>query len=155
MDPRRLSTPESEEIRERPRHDRRQRINGTQIVFVAILAIGLLLTINFSARITRGRAYSDLKQQVEGTISALEAENLDLRRELDYVQSDAAVEEWAHRDSKMVRPGEVLVIPVPGFVLATPTPRPTPRPINNEAETPDLPPADLWWSLFFDSEPPW
>lgn len=155
MDPRRLSTPEPEEIRERPRREHRQRITGTQIVFVAILAIGLLLTINFSARITRGRAYSDLKQQVEGTISALEAENLDLRQELDYVQSDAAVEQWAHRDAKMTRNGEVLVIPIPGFVLPSPTPRPTPRPVNESTETADVPPADLWWSLFFDSKPPW
>jgi len=140
---------------ERTRRNRRQRITGTQVVFVAILAIGLLLTINFSARITRGRAYRDLKIQVEGTINALQNENIQLRQELEYAQSDAAVEEWAHREAKMVRPGEVLVIPVPGFVLPTPTPRPTPRPLPAEPEAPDVPPADLWWSLFFDSDPPW
>lgn len=140
---------------ERPRRERRQRITGTQIVFVAIIAIGLLLTINFSARITRGRAYSDLKSQVEGTISALQDENIALRQELDYVKSDASVEEWAHREGKMVRSGEVLVIPIPGFVLPTATPRPTARPIEEDAPAPDVPPPDLWWSLFFDSDPPW
>ena len=31
----------------------------------------------------------------------------------DYVLSDAYVEQWARGDGKMVRPGEVLVVPVP------------------------------------------
>ncbi len=133
---------------------RKQRITGLQILFVAILAIGMLLTINFSARISRGQQYDDLKVQVEGTIDTLQAENTDLRRELDFVQSDAAVEDWAHREGKMIRPGEVLVIPVPGLVLPTATPVATPAPLD-EPEQPDIPAPDLWWSLFFDGDPPW
>lgn len=140
-----------------PRRDRpvrRQRITGLQILFIAILAIGMLLTINFSARISRGQQYNDLQIQVEGTIDALRAENIELRQELEFVQSDAAVEDWAHRDGKMVRPGEILVIPVPGLVLPTATPIATAPPLDEPVE-PDIPSTDLWWSLFFDSEPPW
>lgn len=140
--------------RERPQ--RRQRISGVQVVFLAIMAIGMLLTINFSARISRGQAYDDLKTNVEATIDALRAENIRLRRELDYVQSDAAVEEWAHREAKMVRPGEVLVVPVPGLVLPTATPQPiTSTNFQPDNPEPKVPTVDLWWSLFFDSEPPW
>lgn len=140
-----------------PRQDkpvRKQRITGMQILFVAILAIGMLLTINFSARISRGQQYNDLKVQVEGTIEALQTENIELRRELDFVQSEAAVEDWAHRKGKMVREGEVLVIPIEGLVLPTATPPPQ-NTLLDEPEQPDIPAPDLWWSLFFDTEPPW
>ena len=44
-----------------PSRARRQQVSGIQIVFASILAIGLLLTINFSARIRRG-------QQIETVI---------------------------------------------------------------------------------------
>lgn len=146
--------PQTDDYVSRPRRSTRGRITGTQVVFVAILAIGLLLTINFSARITRGRAYNDLLVQVEGTNTALRNENIGLQQELEFAQSEAAVEEWAHREAKMRRPGTTIVIPIPGFSVPTPTPIVTPRPAEEDT-TPDVPPADLWWSLFFDSEPPW
>ena len=148
--------PETRTEQPRTRNRSPQRITGVQVVFLAILAIGMLLTINFSARITRGQAYDDLKANVEGTITVLREENIDLEQELIYVQSDAAVEEWAHRDAKMVRPGEILVIPVPGLILPTATPAPVVTSIEDtNALEPDVPTVDLWWSLFFDTEPPW
>ena len=73
--------------------------------------------------------------------------------ERDYAQSDAFVEQWAHSDGKMVRPGEVLVIPVPVStpVAATPTPSVF---LEIETSPPTPQPWTLWWSLFFDSPPP-
>lgn len=139
--------------REDRRRERRQQITGVQVVFVSILAIGLLLTINFSARIRRGQVYTDLKVQVQGTLDALQQQNIQLRQELDFSKSDAAVAQWAHQDGKMVRPGEVLVIPVPGYnVILTPTPtRPA---LVDERPSPEVPTWELWWSLFFDGDPP-
>ncbi|NDJ86313.1 MAG: hypothetical protein GYB66_10535 [Chloroflexi bacterium] len=146
-----------ERQRRERRRSRRQQITGMQVVFATILAIGLLLTINFSARIRRGQAYDDIKREVEGTIAALEAENLDLREEYDFAQSEAAVAQWAHREGKMVREGEILVIPIPGYqptISADAPSTPTPSPPQRGPDEDEVPTWHLWWSLFFDSDPP-
>jgi hypothetical protein len=130
---------------------RRQQISGIQIVFASILAIGLLLTINFSGRIRRGQQIEDVRTRIEATIVHLSTEHAQLLQDRDYAVSDAAVIEWAHSDGKMVREGEVLVIPVPGGIVPTPTPPATPIPL---ATPTPLPVFDVWWSLFFDGDPP-
>jgi cell division protein FtsB len=139
--------------REQRRRERRQQISSFQIVFVAILAIGLLLAINFSARIRRGQVVTDLKVEVEATITALEAENLALRQEHDFVQSDASIVRWAQQEQKMVRPGEILVIPYPGIVTPEPAIRTTQEP-RRDSEREEVSTWELWWSLFFDGDPP-
>jgi cell division protein FtsB len=139
--------------REQRRRERRQQISSFQIVFVAILAIGLLLAINFSARIRRGQVVTDLKVEVEATITALEAENLELRREHDFVRSDASIVRWAQQEQKMVRPGEILVIPYPGIVTPEPAIRPT-QESRRDSEREEVSTWALWWSLFFDGDPP-
>lgn len=141
--------------REEPRRERRQKVSGIQVVFVAILAIGLLLTINFSARIRRSQVYTNLRGEVQATIDALQDENIRLKQDKEFAQSDASIAQWAHRDAKMVRPGEVLVIPIPGISprpVATPTP--TPLPEDEESSVPEPSTWELWWSLFFDGDPP-
>jgi hypothetical protein len=130
---------------------RRQQVSGIQIVFASILAIGLLLTINFSGRIRRSQQIEEVRDDIEATIAVLSTNQAQLIEDRDYALSDAAVIQWAHRDGKMIREGEVLVIPVPGGELATPTPAPTPIPIAAPTE---MPIHNLWWNLFFDSEPP-
>jgi len=133
------------------RRARRGQISGIQIVFASILAIGLLLTINFSGRIRRGQQIEDVRLSIQATIDILATEQQSLIEERDYNASDAAVIEWAHRDGKMVRDGEVLVIPVPAGAVATPTPQATVLPV---AEPTEIPNYQLWWNLFFDGEFP-
>lgn len=133
---------------------RRNNISGVQITFAAIVAIGLILAINFSNRISADRALKDVQNKVIQEIDLLKREQARLIEELAYVGSDAFVEEWAHSEGKMVRDGEVLVVPVPD-ALTSVQPTPTAAPVvimsENEAE-PE--PWQLWWALFFDSEPP-
>lgn len=142
--------------REQRRRERRQQISSLQIVFVSILAIGMLLAINFSARIRRGQQIEELREQIQATIDVEIEINEDLRRELDYVSSDDYVEQWAHREGKMVRLGEKLVIPVPGERIATPTPDRPPVIIeeSTSTQTQDEENWRLWWQLFFDGDPP-
>jgi cell division protein FtsB len=122
-----------------------------QIVFGSILAISLLLAINFSGRIAAGRRIESERDNLEQVISTLQAQATALRAELNYVNSDAFVEKWARKEGKMVKGDEVLVIPVPG--QATPEPAPTPfvAVTNQRPETENW---KLWWQLFFDSPPP-
>ncbi len=137
-----------------PRRRQHQQITSLQIVFALILSIGLLLVINFSGRIARGQQMEIERKRLEATIEVLEAEKITLQKDHSYAASDASVEYWAHTEGKMVRDGEVLVIPIPaGITEPTPVP-PAPVLIATPIPEPATPNWRLWWNLFFDGEPP-
>jgi cell division protein FtsB len=124
-----------------------------QIVFGSILAISLLLAINFSGRIAASRRIEAGRDDLLKSITTLQAQATALKAELNDVNGDAFVERWARKEGKMVKGDEVLVIPVPGQV--TPAPIPTPFvSIPAGDQRPETPNWKLWWQLFFDSPPP-
>ncbi len=137
-----------------PRRRSRQQISSMQIVFAAILSVGLLLVINFSGRIARSQQTEAERQRLQATITVLEDQQLGLLKDRDFAASDASVEHWAHTEGKMVRDGEVLVIPIPAGIVE-PTPLP-PAPVLNTTPQPEPEEANwhLWWNLFFSGEPP-
>ena len=131
----------------------RNPLSSSQIVFGSILAISLLLAINFSGRIAAGRRLESSRQDLLQSISTLQARATALKNELNYVNSDAFVEQWARGEGKMVKGNEILVVPVPA--VATPQPSPTPfAPPAQSTPSPDSENWQLWWQLFFDSPPP-
>ncbi len=139
------------------RRDASGQISSTQVMFAAILAIGLMLAINFSSRISAERSLRDVYQKVEQEIDLLRREQADLIDELNYVRSDAYVEAWAHSEGKMVRPGEVLVLPIPsssGLEQAEAASEAVQPLIELETAPPEPENWELWWSLFFDEPPP-
>src|SRR5262245_52491029 len=142
----------SEKLR---RSDRKRtgQLSGIQIMFAAILAIGLVLGLNFTNLVSTGQPLQQLYNQVTDEIARLEKEQGDLIRERDYVRSDAFVESWARNEGKMAKPGEILVIPVPSIALSEATPEPTPQ-ISIEPPPSRLDNWELWWKTFFDSPPP-
>jgi hypothetical protein len=132
---------------------RKQQISGVQIMFAAILAIGLILAINFSTRITASQPLEEIYNQTLDEIEQLKLGQATLIAERDYASSDGYVEVWARQDGKMARPGEVLVIPLPAGVSVQTTP--TPLPFVEVVTAPEEPSTwELWWALFFDSNPP-
>jgi hypothetical protein len=144
-----MSTP----VQKRPSTPRPQG-SSLQIVFGSILAISLLLAINFSGRIAAGRQIESKRDDLMRSITTLEAQATVLNSQLNYVSSDSFVKDWARREGRMVKGDEVLVVPVPG----PSAPRPTPAPFvdtsiadNSDTEVRNW---QLWWQLFFDSPPP-
>lgn len=137
-----------------PRRERPQQISSLQIVFAAILSIGLLLVINFSGRIARGQQMESERRRLQATIDVLATQHIDLLKQRDYAASETYIEQWAHTEGKLVRDGEVLVIPVPvGDEQMTPTP-PPPVFASAPSSEPETPRWRLWWNLFFDGDPP-
>lgn len=128
-------------------------LSGVQIMFAAILAIGLLLAINFSTRITDSRPLRDYYDSVLAEIDQLQQEQTALLAELDYARSDAYVELWARSEGKMVRQGEILIVPIALDTHTASTPTPIPF-VEIETSPPKPKPWTLWWTLFFDSPPP-
>jgi cell division protein FtsB len=124
-----------------------------QIVFGSILAISLLLAINFSGRIAAGRSIEANRDDLESSIKALEAQATALKSELNYINSNDFIEHWARSEGKMVKGDEYLVIPVPGMT----TPEPVATAMINipvSEQNPDSQNWKLWWQLFFDNPPP-
>jgi cell division protein FtsB len=128
-------------------------LSGVQITFAMIIAFGLILAINFSTRIAASQPLEEVYGEVQTEIAFLEREQATLVAQRDFSQSDAYVEQWSRSEGKMVREGEVLVIPVPANQGAPPTPVPVPTiPVQTSAPQPEN--WMLWWALFFDAPPP-
>jgi len=126
-----------------------------QIVFGSMLAISLLLAINFSGRIAAGHRIEAQRSDLQQNISTLQAQATALRIELDFTSSDDYIREWARREGHMVQDNEVLVVPVPAFGTPQPTATPYTPPAAIRAASDETPPDwQLWWQLFFDSPPP-
>lgn len=123
-------------------------------MFAVIIAIGLMLAINFSTRILADRDLRAIQNQVIAEIDELRAEQADLISERDFAQSDDYVALWARSEGRMVREGEILIVPVP--LTSEVQVRPTQTFDMAEVDT-TLPRPEnyqLWWRLFFDSDPP-
>ncbi|MCL4254107.1 MAG: hypothetical protein KJ043_10040, partial [Anaerolineae bacterium] len=90
---------------------------------------------------------------VENEIEFLRQEQATLIAEKAYAESPAYVQQWARADGKMIRPGEILVVPISVGLPPTPTPIP---PIFEDVQTSPEGPQnwELWWALMFDSPPP-
>jgi cell division protein FtsB len=75
-------------------------------------------------------------------LTAVLEDQATLQARLEYVQSDAYVEEWSRVHAGMTQPGETLVVPI--MPTATPTPNPTPTPVPTPTPTP-APFWQRWW----------
>jgi cell division protein FtsB len=133
---------------------RENQISSLQIMFAAILAIGLLLAINFSSRITAGQPLQEAYNRAVAEIEQLKREQVALTEERDFTRSDAFVERWARDDGKMVRGGERLVVPVPSNNSLPQTNTDLGQTVTVETTAPSAKPLEVWWALFFDSPPP-
>jgi cell division protein FtsB len=129
--------------------------SSLQIVFAAIIAIALILAINFSSRIASGQPLQQTYDQVMAELAELREQQLALTQERDYVRSDAYVERWARSEGKLIRPGEVLYVPVPSAAsVASEQIDVESAGIEVETSPREPDPWLVWWRLFFDATPP-
>ena len=120
---------------------------GRTIFLVGFLVLVVIWMIAFGGRIADLNRLSDEYIQAQETIAALTATTRALATGAVRAGSDAAVEEWAYEEGKMIREGDhrVAIVPVEG-TQGAPTPFPTsvPEPKNL---------FRIWWDLFFNSKP--
>lgn len=153
-----MSEQQETEISSETTTRRPRQLSSTQIMFTVILAIALMLAVQFSSRISEERRLDEIKNTVQEEIALLSSEHTDLLNQLSFVASDAYVEEWARSEGRMVKDNMVLVIPVPASTKQdtnTPSSQDTVEPTANvETTLPEPDPWVLWWRLFFDNPPP-
>lgn len=135
---------------------RARQLSSTQVMFAVILAIGLMLAFQYSSRITAERELVTIRETVLREIELLQDEQAELNTELAYVEGDAYVAQWARKEARMVRDGEILVVPIPSVntiqQLEQPPSIPVNAPINTTIPEPET--WEVWWALFFDEPPP-
>jgi cell division protein FtsB len=151
-----MSEQAEQEISSRPTTRRPRQLSSTQVMFAVILAIALMLAVQFSSRITEERRLNEIRDTVEDEIDLLRREQSELVEQLDFVASDAYVEEWARSEGRMVRDSMVLVIPIPANSVQEQTEilQIIEQTAVIETTLPEPEPWALWWALFFDIPPP-
>lgn len=137
------------------RSPRRPRtLNGTQVMFAIIIAIALMLAINFSSRVGADRDLRRVRDAVQRDLDTLKIEQRQLVDRLGFVQGEAFIEQWARSEGRMVREGDILIVLFPSQSAA---PVATIEPLtvmSAPADTQPVPSWQLWWALFFDVSPP-
>lgn len=118
-----------------------------QILLIVSLALGAAVLVDFNRRLANAQRLVNDATELAHQVATLSAQRDILATERAYANSDQAVEDWARSGGKLVKPGEVLVVPLPpGGVTPTPQPPLAPAPI-------EVANYQLWRGLFFDVNP--
>ncbi len=117
------------------------------VLIAAGLAVLVMLLSDFNTRVAELNRLRREHEQVATQLSGMQGTQTALQTQVAYATSDAAVLEHSYEEYRMVRPGDVLVVPVaPGE--STPSPAlPVPT------ETASHAPWEYWFALFFERIP--
>lgn len=124
-------------------------VKTTVAQFVAIIAlsISVFLVIDLGRRAAANYRVHREAERLSREVELARQEQVILKEQLAYVQSDLYIEEVARRDLKWARPGEtvMVVMPTPEAVLMQPQAEINPINAPPVAQTP----AQAWWYVFF------
>lgn len=131
---------------------RTSHVSLAHFVALVIVACSVYLIVDFGIRAANLFQAHQRAAAVERELADQMSLRDKLQRRLNYVQSDAYVEEVARTQLKWSRPGETVVVivsppPAPSLVPET-------APVAPPETTPDSSSWLSWWFLFFDVAPP-
>lgn len=106
-----------------------------------VLIVGTLLAVQFGRQVYTNWEIGQRANEIRAEIAALEAANADLRRELQYLQSEAYISAEARRLANLGVPGEEVLIIPPGAE------EPLPPELSAGSEPEPL--LQQWVELFF------
>jgi cell division protein FtsB len=109
---------------------------------VVLLIIGIFLTVQFGRQVYANWEIGQRAAAIEAQIAAVEEQNAELARELDYLRSEAYVSAEARRLANLGLAGEEVLIIPPGAE--------EPLPDELTAVDPPAPLLEQWVKLFFD-----
>ena len=108
---------------------------------LVLLIVGTLLAVQFGRQVYANWEIGQRASAVEAQIAAVEAENIKLQQELQYLRSDAYVSAEARRLTNIGAPGEQVLIIPPGAEA--------PLPEELAALQAPAPLLEQWVDLFF------
>jgi cell division protein FtsB len=105
------------------------------------------LVIIFNNRIAEQRQLVVQAEKLETDLDSMQATEARLIEQIAYATSDAAVEEWAYQEARMIREGDQPIVPIsPSESTPVEAPPPAPEPVVYTT-------WQIWWALFFDELP--
>lgn len=111
-------------------------------IYIALIIIFFLL-MGLSARFNELTKLSEQHSVMQTEVVALRLTNSAIETQIGYATSEVAVEEYAREKGYMVKPGEVLIVPLSQNQI-TPTPMALPTIVNEP-----IPNWRIWYQLFF------
>ncbi|MGH2462470.1 MAG: FtsB family cell division protein [Candidatus Limnocylindria bacterium] len=118
----------------------------TLIALLVVGAVGLI-AFNVGRQAFIGWSVGEQAANLEAQVTAAEAENAALQRQLEYLRSDAYVTLEARRLRNLGYPGEQILIIPPGAAVPVPAG-------SVEAPPAERPLIERWIELFFGAESP-
>jgi cell division protein FtsL len=110
-------------------------------LIVVVLAVALgMVAVSFARVLVVEYQLGLEKQALEADILRLSQENEQLRQQIGYLQTDAAIEKLAREELGWTKPGETAVI----VLKDTSTPVPTNQPVTEPRALPDGE-RQHWW----------
>ncbi|HET7521143.1 MAG TPA: septum formation initiator family protein [Candidatus Limnocylindria bacterium] len=117
---------------------------GGMAWLVVLLVVGAFVTFQVGRQVYASWSIGQEANRIRAEMNQIAIENAELRRELDYLRSDAYISQEARKLLNIGRPGErVLIIP-PGSAVAPP-------PADDADTEPPPPLLKQWVDLFFGS----
>lgn len=125
-------------------------ISWGRIVAVVVATIALFLVADFGRRAIDSYRLSRVVAALEEKVATMRAENEAFKERLEYVSTDAYIEEAAHEKLRWVEPGDTAVIVLSSQEKEAPvtTPLPSHGTLQGE-EVIDKPNWQRWLDLFF------
>jgi hypothetical protein len=120
--------------------------NLKYIFIIIVLAIAVMMVMEFANRITEGQQLKTKKLQMEGRITELLMTSVHLKTQVAFISSDEAALRYAYEEQRLIRPGDVRIVPIPQPNL---TPEAVPTVISTPKEFANW---EYWWALFVDPE---
>ncbi len=118
-----------------------------KVVTIVTLTLIAILTIDFGRKALDSYRVDRQVEWLRAEVAAEQEKNEALQERLAYVSSDAYVEEIARERLKMAKPGEKVVVVVPGS-MEQPSVT-TPMPATEAPEEEPEPYWRQWWDLLF------
>jgi hypothetical protein len=120
-------------------------LRSTRLWLIILILLAIPLIGEFNARLIISRQLFEEETRLQSAIADEQARLAFLEDYLDFVNSDAAVEWWARVRARMVKPGEIAVVP------QSPDDASAVENVIQPNEARD--PAFEWWAAFFASTP--
>ena len=120
----------------------------TQFIAIVVISVSVFLAVDFARRTAAIYRIKNEEVRLEEEVASVRAQGQALEARLQYVQSDAYVEEIARTQLNWALPEETAVV-----VMATPEAAPALSSGEQDVETGTPPPEEpwqAWWTLFFE-----
>ena len=128
--------------------DRLKKINlkDRRIIIVGVIIIVVLLMMDFNSRMVLLLRLNDERDVLKTEVASLELTKISYEEKVIYATSEAALEQWAREEARMIEQGDIPIIaiaPVGKPPVITPQPPSSTEPLNR---------WQIWRELFFGAE---